>query len=120
MENKIILSSDDYAASLQTLTLWVSRHGRVYNNEQTARYDGCTHRKCDCGNLVEKHWLKCDECRAKTGVEKYRAMPFKEWDGKTPLCLFDTDTYFFSSDDIDYYCEENEIAEESSTRLKNQ
>lgn len=40
--------------------------------------------------------------------EKYLKMPFKEWDGITPLVLFEDDRYFFSEDDItDYSIDHN-------------
>jgi hypothetical protein len=34
---------------------------------------------------------------------KYEEMPFKEWDGKQPLVLFNDDKYFFSEDEIEDY-----------------
>jgi hypothetical protein len=36
-------------------------------------------------------------------------MPFVEWDGKSPVCLFHSDKFFFDESSIEDYCEENEI-----------
>jgi hypothetical protein len=38
-------------------------------------------------------------------------MEFKEWDGKAPLVIFDTDRYFFDESDLGDYCEEHHIKE---------
>lgn len=107
---EIILRSDDKAASMQTVTGWVSRNGRFYGkDERTARYDGCTHSKCKCGNIANKYYSKCDECRNKASKERYSKLTFKEWDGKTPVCNYGTDEYFFDADDIEYYLEDNSL-----------
>jgi hypothetical protein len=41
-------------------------------------------------------------------MERYQAMPFKEWDGETPLTLADDDRYFFSEDDLVSYLDEQD------------
>ena len=42
---QIILPESPEAASVQTVTGWVSRTGRYWgNDERMARYDGSTHR----------------------------------------------------------------------------
>lgn len=110
--NKIILDTSNEAAKQQTMTLWVSRNGHAYKDEYTARYDGCTHRACateHCTGLTEKHYMYCILCRDKRETERYMAMPFLSWDGKTPLCLHDSDQFFFDEDDIEQYCEENDV-----------
>lgn len=119
METKeIILDTDEAAASQKTITGWVSRNGRFYGkDEQLARYDGCTHKTCECGNPVEKSWIKCPNCRAKKDTERYNAFPFKEWDGKEPICMFDGDKYFFSEEDIEMYLEDNEDLNPEDLRL---
>ena len=112
-DTKIILPDSPEAAHQQTVTLWVSRHGHAYNDERIARFDGSTHSKCECGNICDKNYTKCKDCISKQDREKYKAMPFKEWDGETPLCLFNSDTYFWGEDDIENYCEENECNADS-------
>lgn len=49
---------------------------------------------------------------------KYEEMPFKEWDGKTPLVLFNDDKFFFSSDEIDDYLEDINYDIENSNNHK--
>lgn len=110
--NKVILDTSDEAAKKETLVLWVSRRGRAYNDEWAARYDGCTHRACateGCAGITEKHYVHCVLCRSKLERERYLAKPFLAWDGKTPLCLRDTDHYFFDEEEIDEFCEENDL-----------
>lgn len=36
-------------------------------------------------------------------------MPYLEWNGKTPVCIFGTDEFFFDDGEVEDYCEENEI-----------
>lgn len=88
---------------------WVSSSGRFFGRfEESARYDGCTHNKCECGNIMKKGWTKCDECRNKAAVEKFNNLPFREWDRKEPVCTWDGDRYFFSEDDLISYMEDDE------------
>lgn len=109
MEKKIMYNSPE-AASLKTVKGWVSSNNHFYgNDEHLARWDGCTHKLCECGKEIKKNYSICDSCQNKRIKEKYFKLPFKEWDGKTPLVLYSDNVYFFSEDDIINYCEENEI-----------
>lgn len=112
MQEPTIMYESDEAATFKTgLSGWVSAKGRFYGkNENLARYDGCTHKLCDCGNTMSKGWTKCDDCRAKASDERYEAMPFKEWDDE-PLVLFGDDRYFWSIDDLIDYAEDNPEAD---------
>lgn len=116
METKkelVIFPDDESAAKKQTVTGWVSRNGRFYgNDERTARYDGSTHSKCECGNKVRKGWIKCDSCSHKASIERYEAYAFEEWDGKQPVYSDSCDKYFYDSDEIEEYCEENDVEPE--------
>lgn len=106
-----VMYDDDQAAKQVTVTGWVSRQGRFYgDNEHLARWDGCTHMTCECGAVHEKGWTICETCRRKAKDVRYAALPVVEWDGKTPLCLFDDDKYFFSEDEVLDYCEEEGVA----------
>lgn len=40
--------------------------------------------------------------------KNYESKPFKEWDGITPLCLYDDSKFFFSEDDITDYLYEDD------------
>lgn len=115
MESKkeIKYDSPDAATFKTGIEGWVSADGIFFGkSEHNARYHGCTHVKCsDCDNYVSKGWTRCEACRNKTSVERYNALPFKEWDGKTPICTWDGDKYFFSEEELIEYLEENELQE---------
>lgn len=108
---EIILDTDDKAAQLKTVTGWVSREGQFFGQDESlARFAGCTHRKCNsCENITNKSWLICESCRHKKNAEEYKNMSFKEWDKNEPICTLDGDKYFFEEDELQIYCEENEI-----------
>ena len=107
---EIIMFDSDAAATHRTdVKGWVSRAGHFYGDgehgERTARFDGCTHHACDsCGEPTEKHYIKCRACRHKEDIERYEAMPFLEWDYKTPLYSHRLDEYIF--DDVEEFLEE--------------
>lgn len=68
----------DKAASIQTITGWVSSTGVYWGkDEHMARWSGCTHMTCQCGNVHEKGRTVCDECFHKRSVERFLAMPEK-------------------------------------------
>lgn len=109
-EEKIILPDSPEAATQTTLSGWLSRSGRFFAGnaeaERLARYDGSTHRKCECGAIIEKiSW--CRECSDRRDREKYKNAPRKEWDGIAPLVIFGTDNWFFDEDDLECYCLDN-------------
>jgi len=112
MSEEIILYDSDKAAKFVTgISGWVSAKKHFYGtDENLARYDGCTHKKCECGNSMERHYTKCSECRHKSAVERYNSFPFKEWDG-TPVVTWDGDKYFFSEEELWEYCDESELEE---------
>ena len=110
MENKIILMDSPEAATETTITAWKSASGHIYTNEHVARYEGCTHRKCEyCGEPCLKRWSACESCRAKRKKEAFMALPVVEWDEKTPLCIYGSDQYLCNYNEILDYCEENEL-----------
>lgn len=106
----MVLHSDDSAAKKQTVTGWVSRTGFFFgDNEDMARYRGCTHKTCDCGSPMEKSWTKCEACRNKLDHQRFMNYPFKEWDRIEPICEYHGDKYFFNEDDIEQYLEDNDM-----------
>lgn len=72
-----------------------------------------THDDCaDCGIEFKKEYTyqyKCESCLFKAKVDKYNSLELVEWDGETPLCIYDDDTYFFDYESIEEYCDEREI-----------
>jgi hypothetical protein len=110
-EERTILYDSPEAAVFKTgISGWVSSDGRFFGkDEHLARWNGCTHKKCeDCNNYAEKNWVRCEECRRKRSNERYNALPYKEWDGKTPICTWDGDVYFFSDEDLIEWLYDNE------------
>lgn len=104
------------AASLQTVTGWVSSNGHFWGkDEHMARYDGSTHRICSKnpghGKHIKNSW--CETCRKETKDAKWLSMPKREYDG-SPVVVFDSDTYFFDIDDIVNWLEENDIKPEDA------
>jgi hypothetical protein len=103
-EKKIIMRDSDEAASIKTVTGWVSSDGRWWgDDERTARYAGCTHERCACGEVIEKSRMKCNACRRKEDREKFEKLEKVVWDGQ-PLVTDDDDHYFFTIEDLLDYC----------------
>lgn len=95
---KIVMMDSDEAASIQTLTGWVSRDGHFWgDDEHMARWSGATHRKCK--NKPDDHPIHrthsyCEECHKESRQAKFAALERAVWAGE-PLVIFDDDTYFF-------------------------
>lgn len=111
-DSNVILPEDERAASIKNITGWVSRLGHFYGDgphaEHDARYDGSTHRKCDCGRIIDRNGY-CHHCHAERELEKYNKMERKEWNGTDGLYSQVADEYFFDEDSLMAHCEENEI-----------
>lgn len=105
---KVVMADSEEAASIKTVTGWVSRTGHFWgDDERMARYDGSTHRLCECGAVIEQRSF-CRACSERKDREKYLAMPSVAWDGEVPLNLHGTDTYFFDEDSLLDHCADNE------------
>lgn len=108
-EEKMIHYNSPEAAQLKDLKLWVSANGRVHSDENSARYDGCTHKNCECGELVEKMYTLCEKCRGKRDIQIYWEKPLVEWDGESPLYDDFSEEYFFYGEGeiLDHYEDNN-------------
>lgn len=110
---EMILASSPEAASIQTVTGWVSRGGRFWgNDEHMARYCGSTHRLCEAnpehGPVENRSY--CEACHAEKNETKWQAMPKAPLSEELlPLCVFDSDRYFFDLDDLRDWLEEHEL-----------
>lgn len=96
------------AAEQRTVTAWVCKTcNRFAPDERIARYCCATTINCDtCGQPKPKNsW--CKPCHRKSRDEKYEKMPQVEWDGETPLCMYDNDEFFFDADSIAEYIAED-------------
>jgi hypothetical protein len=112
-EEKIIMYDSPEAAKEITVTGWVAADNTFWGkDEHMARYCGCTHQKCECGEIMSKGWTKCDECRRKISREKYLSYPIVEWDKESPIFVYGDDKYFFSYQDLMEYCSDNELEPE--------
>ena len=112
---EMVMFNSDEAAHLQTgISGWVSRNGRFFgNDERAARYDGCTHTICeDCGGPVERGWLVCEDCREKKAIANFNAMPKEVWNEEDGIYSESYDKYFWSWEEVDDYCYDENIKEE--------
>ncbi|MBN3965582.1 hypothetical protein IMW75_09830 [Pseudomonas gregormendelii] len=110
-QKQIIMFDAPEAASLKTVTGWVSSGGRFFgDDENLARYCGATHRRCDVNpeHPIYEVNSSCNECRHARRQAKFAAMPVKEWAGE-PLVIFDGDQYFFDEDSLRDYLIDSDI-----------
>ena len=101
MTKKHILPKDPEAATLKTITGWVSRNGRFLGDaEDLARWDGATHLVCECGTHVLKNsYTICNNCREKKENFKYKALPTEKWDLEK-IVYSDSDGEYYTFDDL--------------------
>lgn len=108
MGKEQILYDDDKAATYKTnIEGWVNSHGHFWGkDEHMARWSGCTDLKCkQCGTIHNKSWTLCEKCRDKKQHDKYYEYDLVEWDGESPVCIHDTDIYFFGGiEEVEDYC----------------
>lgn len=109
-QNEIVMYDSPEAASIQTLTGWVSRDGRYFGEDESlARYCGSTHRVCETDSSHPPYLVNgyCDICYNLAELKRFSAMPLGDWDRVTALYLPIADLYFFSPEHINEYCEDN-------------
>src|ERR1700733_3026068 len=92
-EKRIMYDSQEAATYRTDIKGWVSKDGLFYgdnpSSEHGARWSGCTHMVCECGNVYGKGRVRCDSCQAKITSEKYYALPMIEWDRTTPVWVWE-------------------------------
>ena len=108
----VVPFDSDEAAQRKTVTGWLSRNGIFYgDDERTARYDGCTHTPCEkCCKLIERGRTICDGCLALRDIANHTTAPKQAWDGDAPLVIYNTNTYFFGEDELEWYCTEHSVS----------
>lgn len=115
---QINYNDKDSARFVENIKGWVDINGRFFgdskDSEHMARYSSCTHKTCECGNVFDKGWTICPECRLKKEIEKYNLLEFKEYDC-SPVYSHAADKYFFSEDDIIDYL--SDLEEDEDLRL---
>lgn len=110
-EEKIIMYDSDEAATKVQIWAWKDSKGSYHLNENTARYRGSTHKKCECGELMRVGFTRCEKCSEKLSKENFLKHPFKEWDLDSPVCTDYGQEYFFSEEEVIEYLEENDLEE---------
>lgn len=78
-------------------------------DEHMARWSGCTHLNCECGNVTERRYTKCESCRERSLRERYNSLKETIWEEGKPICIIQSDTYFFDIDELEDYCYDNKI-----------
>lgn len=116
-EPKRIDYDSEQAAKRVTLTGWLGADGHFWpdsaqNAEHMARYSGCTHHKCKCGESYDKRFY-CDACKVRDRRARYEAMPIHEWDGKCMLATLDDDRFWTDFDEFFEWCDDNETDPET-------
>lgn len=110
--NPIIMYESPEAASIQTVTGWVSRDGRFFGDDELlARYCGSTHRTCDTNpeHQVFRTNGYCEQCANEKEMSKFAAMPIADWDGEAMLYLVEHDRFYNCATDIQRFCERSEL-----------
>ena len=118
MKEVTMFDSKEAAEYRTGLTGWVSGNGHYWGeDERAARYDGCTHRLCeDCGEPTRKSWLVCQKCRDIRNEKRYQSLPKEKWNETGGLYSDVADKYFWSWDEVEEYCDEENI-EQDKLRL---
>jgi hypothetical protein len=112
---KFILYEDPSIVEYRTdIKGWVGADNKRYygdmkDSEHLARYDSCTHKRCECGNLMRKHFTLCKVCREKKNIERYYKMPYKQYKPDMVVYSDEYDKYFFDYDEIMDFCSYSRI-----------
>lgn len=116
-EEKIILFDEPGLVQYRKdIEGWTGPDGLYYGKgpegERRARYANSTHKKCECGGIMSRGWLKCENCRAESSRKAFEQLESIEWDGKSMMCLWGDDKFFSDMDEVYEYCEDNDILPE--------
>lgn len=115
----VVIDTDKGIVKKIRVDAWISRHGRKYPDERTARYDSATHTHCqDCTAVIGKHTTICESCMSKRAFAKWDKTEKKPWDGESPIYSDSYDKYFFDGQDgLRDFMESNEIESVEDLRL---
>lgn len=112
---RVVLPDSPEAATFMTnIEGWVSRTGHYFGNqEDMARYDGSTHKRCateGCKELLEKTWAYsvCYSCRSHNTWVRYSELEQVD-DFEYPLTLLDDDRWFMDEDELLDYCHDHGV-----------
>ncbi len=105
MSEPIFPASPGVATYQTNISGWVDRHGRFWGeDEYLARFNGSTHKKCECGNVIEKNGY-CKPCSERKSIEIFNKYPTQEITDKylKSGCPFYSDlgdAYYWGIDDL--------------------
>lgn len=108
MEKEILLP-EDVKLEKVNMDLWKCPDGKHFGikKEEEARHHVSTHKKCGCGNVIGKHYVRCSSCSSTLYHKRYMELEEVEWDGKSAMCV--DDKFFFDMDEVHEYCDDLEI-----------
>ena len=110
MEKQIILP-ENVELTEEVKTLYKDKDGKYYLSKKGAQDKLATHFKCKCGNGIrEKYRIFCDACEPPAKPKETKA-----WDGESMLYVNDFDKYFSDVEEIEEYCEMEEIDKHTLT-----
>lgn len=106
---KIVCFDSPEAASIQTVTGWVDRHGVFWgDDERQARWCGCTHMPCvECGVQIERGPGRCEKCQEKFAFSQWLNMPEGDWNGSDMLYSERDDKWFPYIEDLDFHLDQS-------------
>lgn len=111
--DKIILPEDVIVPAPEKMDVWkieINGHQkRYFLSEESYRLEIATHEKCNVCDNIKKVRSYCEFCSSIREKESYDKRPFLEWDYITPVIIHNSDQYFWNSDEIDEYLDQNEI-----------
>lgn len=87
---EMVMYDSPEAASIQTLTGWVDRHGRFWGkDEHMARFAGSTHQLCDKNpeHGIRANNSYCEACHDERAQARFMAMERQPWDCETMLAI---------------------------------
>jgi hypothetical protein len=116
--NKYVLKDGVEIKEIQQ-KMYSNGDGFAYQDERSAEYASANGRICECGQTTSAKWkIWCDDCATKKQEERFNSLEIIEWDRETPLCIFETDHYFFDEDDIDMFIEDEAEGTEKKEDLQ--
>ncbi len=106
------------AAEQCTVTGWRCLKCRRFygDDEHMARWCcGNKDQPCECGGRIHGSYVRCQACQDKARDEQWAKIPKVEWDGESPVCVFDDDKYFFGgAEEVLYWLDDREIKVEDA------
>jgi len=101
------------AAEPVQVTAWKNKAGHLFFDERVARYDGCTHTRCECGKPAQKNLIWCEECTTKQDCEEHTKRPVAEWTEGALVYARNHNEYFQDLAEIEGYCKRKGVEIES-------